>query len=89
MPAMLRACLFAAVCAVATAACNKPSEDDCRKAVLNLQRLRGLETSPHAPDPEPAIRRCRSSARPETVKCLISATNAAEADRCAPKQDVN
>jgi hypothetical protein len=88
MRAMLRTVLFAVVVA-AVAGCSKPSEEDCRKAVLNLQRLRGLEGSAQAPDPVPAVRRCRAGATRETVLCLINAKSASEADRCAPKQDVN
>ena len=82
----MRSVLFALslLCLGGFAACSKPSAEDCRKAVINLQKLRGLDTSPQAPDPEAAVRKCRSTANPKTVACLIRATSAAEADACEP-----
>jgi hypothetical protein len=85
----LRALLLLVSASLAATGCNKPSEEDCRRAVLNLQKVRGIDTSPQAPDPAPAVRRCRSGASKETVQCLINAKTAAEADRCAPKHEVN
>jgi hypothetical protein len=64
--------------------CSKPSTEDCRKAVLNLQRIRGLDTDAHAPDPEAAVRKCRSTANPTTVRCLIDAKTADDVARCEP-----
>jgi len=61
---------------------NRPSEEDCRKAAMNLQKLRGLDTNPQAPDPEVAVRRCRTSGDSKSVRCLIAAKTAAEADQC-------
>jgi hypothetical protein len=66
------------------AACSKPSQDDCRKAVLNLQRIRGLDTSAHAPDPEQFVRKCRATGTPESVKCLIAAQTEADVAKCEP-----
>jgi hypothetical protein len=66
--------------------CGRPSEEDCRRAVLNLQRLRGLETDPQAPDPEAAVRKCRSTGNRDTVQCLIAAKTPADADTCQKKE---
>jgi len=66
------------------AACSKPSADDCRKAVLNLQRLRGLDTSSHAPDVEQFVRKCRATGTPDIVHCIMNAKTEAEVDRCEP-----
>ena len=79
----MRSVLFA-LSLFAVVACSKPSVEDCRKAVINLQKLRGLDNSAQAPDPEAAVRKCRSTANPKTVACLIRATSAAEADACEP-----
>jgi hypothetical protein len=67
------------------AACSRPSLEDCRKAVLNLQRLRGLDTHPQAPDPEAWVRKCRATGNPENVRCLVAARTEAEADACQKK----
>lgn len=75
---------FLAFAVMGLAGCSRPTTEDCRKAVLNLQRLRGLDTSAHAPDPEAAVRRCKSTARTETVKCLIAARTVQELDACEP-----
>lgn len=70
---------------LAAVGCSKPSEEDCRKAVLNMQKIRKLDTSDHAPDPEAAVRQCRSTANPDDVKCLIAAKTEAELDACHRK----
>jgi hypothetical protein len=62
--------------------CGRPAVEDCRKAVANMQKLRGLDDAQTAPDPEAAVRRCRSTAKPATVQCLIQAKTAAELDAC-------
>lgn len=76
---------LAGLAGLSAAGCSKPSEDDCRKAVLNLQKLRGLDLSAQAPDPERAVRNCRATGSTEMVKCLIAAKTAAEADACQKK----
>ncbi len=65
-------------------ACSKPSAEDCRKAVLNLQRIRGLDTSAHAPDPEAFTRKCRATGDPKIVRCIIDAKTEGEVARCEP-----
>jgi hypothetical protein len=62
-------------------ACGKPSDDDCRKAIVNLQRLRGQDQKPAA-DIEAFVRRCRSTGNSDNVRCLINARTAADADAC-------
>jgi hypothetical protein len=64
--------------------CDRPTEDECRKAVYNLQKLRGLEADPGAPDPEAAIRRCRASGKRESAQCLGDAKTLEEANACIP-----
>jgi hypothetical protein len=78
--------LALAILSVGLLGCRKPTEEDCRQAVLNLQKLRGVENTPQAPDPEPAVRRCRSTGDIETVKCLIAAKTAADIDVCQKKE---
>jgi hypothetical protein len=86
MPRMRVCALLLLVSGLGSLGCSKPSEEDCRRAVLNLQRIRGLETNPQAPDPEAAVRKCRSTGDTDTVKCIIAAKTTAEADACQKKQ---
>jgi hypothetical protein len=54
------------------AACDKPSEDDCKAAVSRIRKLHGNEND----DPgieRAAIRSCRGSASKDSVKCIINA----------------
>ena len=69
-------------------ACNKPSPDDCRKAVLNLQKVRGQDAE-HAPDVERAVRKCQATGSKKTVECLIQAKTAADADACEGQKSGN
>jgi len=78
------ALLVAATCA-AISACGRPTEDDCRKAVLNVQKIRLGDGSSNAPDPEPAVRKCTSTGSRDQVACLIAAKSTADVDACAAK----
>jgi hypothetical protein len=80
---MLRFLMIFALLAGAVA-CSKPSQEDCRKAVLNLQRIRGLDKSANAPDPETFARKCKATGDPAIVRCLIDAKNEADVARCEP-----
>jgi hypothetical protein len=73
--------LLSVALGLALAGCSRPTEEDCRKAVLNLQKLRGMDPK-QGPDPEVAVRRCRASGDSKSVKCLMAARTAAEADQC-------
>ncbi len=79
---MTRMRIVVALFVLAVAGCSKPSVEDCRKAIVNMQRIRGLEDSAHAPDPESHVRRCRSTGNPDAVKCIIAAKTPEELERC-------
>jgi hypothetical protein len=66
-------------------ACSRPSEEDCRRALRNVQKIRGLADSPNPPDPEPAVRTCRATASKDQVACLIAAKNDQDVAACQPK----
>ncbi len=61
-------------------ACNKPSEEDCKKAIENMRKL--LKTSSHSTDLAPHIRRCRGGSTKEAVECATKATSRAELESC-------
>lgn len=77
--------LWLAVVVLPFAACSKPTEDDCRKAILNLQKIRGQESKPQEQDIDAFVRRCRSTGKVDSVRCLINAKTPAEADACQAK----
>jgi hypothetical protein len=76
----MRALLLA--CGLLLLGCDRPTEDECTKAVENLQKLRGLEHDVAAPNPQVAIRKCRANGHKESTKCLAEAKTLAEADAC-------
>ena len=78
----MRAMRLLLLAVLALAGCSRPTEEECRKAVMNLQKLRGLDSKQQAPDPEVAVRRCRTAGDTKSVRCLIAARTSAEADAC-------
>lgn len=64
----------------AVMACNKPSEEDCKKAIENMRRLLGTES--FVTDLAPHIRRCKGGSSKEAVACAIKATTRAELEAC-------
>ncbi len=66
-------------------ACSRPSEEECRRALLNVQKIRGLADSPNAPDPEPAVRKCRATASKDQVECLTAAKTDKDVAACQQK----
>ena len=62
--------VFAAVLGAAAGilgACNKPEADDCRKAIANMQKLLGTDTSAKNVDSEGEVRRCKGGSTREAV----------------------
>lgn len=74
--------LAASLVLLAAVACSKPSPEDCRKAVLNMQRIRELDKDTQNSDPEVWVRKCRATGSPDTVRCLIAAKTEDELTRC-------
>ena len=65
-------------------ACDRPSDDECRKAVFNMQKLRGLEQNSSAPNAEAAVRKCRANGSKTGTACLSRAVTVQEAEACHP-----
>jgi hypothetical protein len=65
--------------------CGKPSDEDCRKAILNMQHIRDLDKDPQAPDAERWVRKCRATGSVEVVRCLIAAKTEADLTACEKK----
>ena len=54
--------------------CDKPSEENCRKAIANMQSLLGTEHLTSEADLRGEIRRCRVGSSKESVDCATKAT---------------
>jgi hypothetical protein len=82
---VMKRCLLvlAALVPLATGACNKPTQDECRKAISNMERLLGTEAASRNADNEGDVRRCRGGSSKEAVDCAIKATTLDELKACA------
>jgi hypothetical protein len=65
---------------VLAGACNKPSEDNCRKALTNVRALLGTEGTDV--DIEGDVRRCRGGSSKQNVDCAMSATSIEQLKTC-------
>jgi hypothetical protein len=73
---------IAILCALVLAACNKPTPDDCEKALRNMQSLLGTENLNTTASLQGEVRRCRGGSTKEAVACAIKATSLAELEKC-------
>ena len=63
------------IVAVVSLGCTtKPSEEECRKAITNMQVLMGTETLRDAELVESQVRRCKGGSTKKSVDCAINAT---------------
>jgi len=62
--------------------CNKPSEENCRKAIANMQALLGTEHLLSDADLQGEIRRCKGGSSKESVDCAMKATSIDELRAC-------
>ncbi len=74
--------LAASLLLLAAVGCGRPSTEDCRKAVLNMQRIRELDKDTQAPEIESNVRKCRATGNTDTVRCIIDAKTADDLARC-------
>ena len=64
------------------AACEKPSEDSCRKALSNMRDLLGTESATGGRDLEGDVRRCRGGSNKKSVECAAAAPSLDELEKC-------
>ena len=76
---------FALVLAVLASlgACNKPTPEECRAAILNMEKLLGTEAAARNVDNEGEIRRCRGGSSKEAVTCAGKAATLEDLKACA------
>jgi hypothetical protein len=75
--------VLAALAPLGTGACNKPTPEDCRKAISHWQELLGIEAAARNADIDGEVRRCRGGSTKEAVACAINARTLAELNACA------
>ena len=75
--------VLAALAPLGAGACNKPTPEDCRKAITNMERLLGTEAAARSTDNDGEVRRCRGGSTKESVTCAIKATTLDELKACA------
>jgi hypothetical protein len=74
--AMNRIHVFSAACVLSIAflvGCNKPTEEECKKAIENVQKILGTENL--QTDIPGEVRRCRGGSSKAKVSCAIAATS--------------
>jgi len=67
---------------VAGTACSKPSADDCRAALNNMQALLGTANLSKTSDMQGDVRQCRGGSSKEAVACAIAAKTLEELQAC-------
>jgi hypothetical protein len=67
---------------LAVTACNKPKEEDCRRAIENIRRISGTDKIIAGVDIDGWVRRCRGNSKRETVACAIGAQTADQLKAC-------
>lgn len=62
--------------------CSKPGEEDCRKAIANMQKLMGTESLRDPAAIEGEVRRCRGGSKKKAVQCAIKAQTLDDLRHC-------
>jgi hypothetical protein len=70
------------VAVASSAACNKPSDAACRKAISNMRSLLGTDSATSTADIEGDIRRCKGGSRKKAVECAGNAKTIDELRAC-------
>lgn len=74
--------IFLLVTLAAATACNKPSPEDCRKALTNMQHLLGTDNLLKTGDFETEVRACRGGSSKESVECATKANSLEDLRAC-------
>jgi hypothetical protein len=74
--------LLVVVAAAGLGACNKPTVDDCRLAITNMQKLLGTDVAARNTDNEAEVRLCKGGSSREAVACAIKASSLDELKAC-------
>jgi hypothetical protein len=75
--------LFVLAVVAGAGSCNKPTLEDCRAAISNMQKLLGTDAAAKNADNEGEVRRCKGGSKREAVACAIKATTVDELKACS------
>lgn len=67
---------------VGMSACDKPTADDCKAAIENMQKLLGTNATSQAEANLGEIRRCKGGSKREAVACAKAATTLDQLKAC-------
>jgi hypothetical protein len=79
---VMKQLLFALVLVMGAAGCNKPTAEDCRQAITNMQKLHGTDGVAKNTDNEAEVRRCKGGSSKEAVACAMKAATVDELRAC-------
>jgi hypothetical protein len=81
---VLLLCVITGLGGLGAAGCDKPSADDCQRALENMQQLMssGPANAFDHPDISGEVRRCRTGSTRESVACAIAAKSADDLKAC-------
>ena len=69
--------------ALGAGACDKPSSEDCEKALRNMQRILGTDSFNHDPAIiQGEVRRCKGASSKTAVACAIKAETLDDLNNC-------
>jgi preprotein translocase subunit SecD len=74
--------LFPLFALVLVVACNKPSDEMCRKAIRNMRTLLGTDSATSQTDINGDVRRCKGGSTKKAVECAAKATTVDELRAC-------
>ena len=74
--------LLVVVAIISAGACDKPTADECRQAITNMQKWLGTATATANNDIEGDVRRCKGGSSKKAVACAIKANSLDELKAC-------
>ncbi|MBI4510820.1 MAG: hypothetical protein HY698_14395 [Deltaproteobacteria bacterium] len=62
--------------------CDRPSEEECARAIANINKITAFESQAQGKDAAAAVRSCRSQGTKAAVQCWIRATSVEDLAKC-------